>query len=206
MLSAFARTLLFAFEFLTTGSNQGVAYPPGNGYVVTCDVVHFLAIRRNYTMKILAVIFLTGLLSGSSSLPPQYSASPSRCLMQSVTVVEPVKRITFQHAMLGALDPDDHSLVVQRRPTWSTHVLIRSVDDGNVLWVHPNRLGDQVRLEPGVHKLSVICSTDYSWGTMSRGPDVDLIVRLGCAYSLATSQLKSMSNIRHVDVTEKPIH
>lgn len=154
-------------------------------------------------MKKLAAIFLAGLLSGCGSLPPQYSASPTRCLVQSVTVVEPVKQLTFQHAMLGVLDPDDHSLVVQRRPSWSTHVLIRSVDGGDILWVRPYHLGGKVWLEPGQHKISVICYTDYSWGTTSRGTDVDLSVKSGCTYSLSASQLKSASDIPYVDAIEE---
>lgn len=162
-----------------------------------------LTVSRNLNMKKITVLFLIALLSGCGSLPPKYSASPTRCLVQSATVVEPVKPLTFQHAMLGVFDPDDHTTVSRRRPSWSTHILIHSVDSGDILWVRPNSLGGKVWLEPGQHKISVICCTDYSWGTMSRGTDIDLEVKPGYTYSLAASQLKHMSDIPQVEVTKK---
>jgi hypothetical protein len=154
-------------------------------------------------MKKNSILMLAVLISGCGSLPTQYSASPTRCLVQGVSANEPVKKDSLGHLMFGMLDPNDPTPVTSHRPTWTTHVLIRTVDDGEILWIRGYHLGDKVWLEPGIHKISVMCSTDYSWGTLTRGTDIDLNVKPGCTYFLAASQLKDTADSPHVEVTEK---
>jgi hypothetical protein len=148
-------------------------------------------------MNKIAIILFAVLLSGCRTLPPQYSASPSRCLVQGISTAEPVKKDTFGHLMFGMLDPNDPTPVTSHRPSWTTEALICSIDGGDLLSVR------KVWLEPGVYKLSVMCSTSYSWGTLSRCTDLDLDVQPSYTYFLAASQLKSISDVPHIEVTKE---
>jgi len=166
-------------------------------------VAQLFSLDETRTMNKIPIFLLAVLVSGCGSLPPQYSASPTRCLVQGISTAQPVKKETVGHLMFGMLDPNDPTPVGSHRPTWTTQALIRSVDGGNILWVRGYHLGDKVWLEPGVHKLSVICSTSYDWGTMTRGVDVDMDIHPGYTYFLAASQIKDTSDIPHVEVTKK---
>ena len=123
-------------------------------------------------MNKIPILLLTLLISGCSSLPPQYAASPTRCLVRG--------------ASEGNAD-----------------VLIRSVDDGAVLWVKGYHLGHEAWLEPGVHKVSVMCSTSTAWGTYSAGTDVEMTIQPGYTYFLTTDPIKDISEKPQVVVTKK---
>jgi hypothetical protein len=45
----------------------------------------------------------------------------------------------------------------------STRILIRSVDDGNTLWVAPGALGAKVTVAPGHHIVHAVCDVVGSW-------------------------------------------
>lgn len=154
-------------------------------------------------MNKIIIIFLAALVSSCSTLPPQYSASPARILVRGVSTVEPVKKDSLGHLMFGMLDPNDPAPVTPQRPTWATSVQIRSIDGGEILWVRGYHLGDKVWPEPGVHKLSVVCSTSYSWGAITSGTDVDMNIQPGYTYFLAASRLTNVSDKAYVVVTKK---
>ncbi len=121
--------------------------------------------------RILFVLF-AAILTGCSTLPEQYSASPTRVLVRGVS-------------------------------TGSSSVLIRAVDGGEVIWVRGYHLGDRVWLEPGVHRVSVMCSTSTSWGAYTVGTEVEVNAEVGFTYLLTTDPIKSASNKPHVTVTKK---
>jgi hypothetical protein len=118
------------------------------------------------------ILLLAVFISGCSTLPPQYSALPTRCLVKGVST-------------------DDSS------------VQIRAVDGGDVIWVRRYHIGDEVWLDPGVHKVSVMCSTSMSWGSYTVGTEVEVDVQPGYAYFLTTDPIKSISDKPHIEVTKK---
>jgi len=85
----------------------------------------------------------------------------------------------------------------------NSSVLIRTVDGGDVIWVRRYHLGDKVWLEPGVHKVSVTCSTSSSWGAYTAGSDVEVDVQAGYTYLLSADPIKSIRDKPHVEVTKK---
>jgi hypothetical protein len=123
-------------------------------------------------MKKLAIPLLAALISGCSTLPPQYAQAPTRCLVRGVSA-------------------------------GNSSVLIRTVDGGDVIWVRRYHLGDKVWLEPGVHKVSVMCSTTSSWGAYSAGSDVEVDVQPGYTYLLSTDPMKSIRDKPQVEVAKK---
>jgi hypothetical protein len=160
-------------------------------------------------MKSLPVLFV-GLvavfLSGCGSLPAQYSASPNRSLVKGLYKAEPVKKETVSHLMLGMLDPNDHTPVIPQKSTWTTHVQINSVDGGDVLWVRGYHIGDKVWLEPGVHKLIVMCTTEYFWGSVMVGTPIEVNVQAGYNYFLTLQNpLRSVNDKPKVDISKEQI-
>jgi hypothetical protein len=139
---------------------------------VTSAMVQLLAVRQNSTMNKITILFVAVFISGCGSLPPQYSASPARCLVRGVS-------------------------------TGNSDVLIRCVDGGDIVWVKKYHLGHEVWVEPGVHKISVMCSTSMSWGAYSSGSEVEVDAQPGHAYFLTTDPIKSVHDKPHIEVTEK---
>ena len=155
-------------------------------------------------MNKILILLIAAFGCSCSTLPEQYSASPTRCLVQGVFTVEPVKKDTFSHAMLGVLDPNDHTPLTTQKPTWTSHVQINSVDGGEILWVRGYHLGDKVWLEPGVHKLLVMCTTEYSWGSIMVGTQVEVDIQPGYKYFLTLrNPIKSTSDKPQVDVSKE---
>jgi len=64
-------------------------------------------------------------------------------------------------------------------------------------------LGDKVWLEPGVHKVSVMCTTSTSWGADMVGAEVEVDVQPGFTYFLATDPIQNTSDKPHITVTKK---
>jgi len=128
-------------------------------------------------MKTLALIIplVAAVLCGCSSVPQKYSASPTRSLVRGVSA--------------------DHS-----------SVQIRSVDGSDATissWISPDHFGDKVWLESGVHKLTVICSTeDDKCGLYTVNADVEVDVQPGFTYLLTASPFKGVGT-PHVTVTKK---
>ena len=132
-----------------------------------------LGVRPHYTtMNKILVLLFTAFISGCSTLPEQYAASPTRCLVRGVS-------------------------------TGDSSVQIRAVDGGDVIWVRGYHLGDTVWLEPGVHKVSVMCSTSTSWGAYTIGTEVEVDVQAGYTYFLAIDPIKGIHDTPHVEVTKK---
>jgi hypothetical protein len=128
--------------------------------------------REAIVMNKICLVLLPGLLAGCSSLPEQYSKSPTRSLVQGVL-------------------------------TYDSSVLIRSVDGGPVIWVKGHRLGDKVWLEPGLHKISVMCSTSTTWGAYTTGAEVEVEVERGYSYLITTGPIKNKEEKPQVQVTKK---
>ena len=80
---------------------------------------------------------------------------------------------------------------------------IRAVDGGDVIWVRGYHIGDKVWLEPGLHKVSVMCSTSTSWGAYTIGTEVEVDVQAGYTYFLTTDPIKSIHDTPHIEVTKK---
>ena len=114
------------------------------------------------------------LLSGCSTLPEQYAATPTRSLVKGRSNI-----------------------------LTSSEVQIRSVDDGDVIWVNSYHLGNKVWLEPGSHKISVACTSHYTWGSYMVCTDVTIDVQTGYTYFLSTPQITSPTDKPVITVTKK---
>ena len=123
-------------------------------------------------MNKILTLLLAVIISGCSTLPEQYAASPSRCPVRGVS-------------------------------TGDSSVQIRAVDGGDVIWVRGYHLGDKVWLEPGIHKVSAMCSTSTSWGAYTIGTEVEVDVQPGYAYYLTTDPIKNIHATPHIEVTKR---
>ena len=81
--------------------------------------------------------------------------------------------------------------LVRGESTPSSNVLIRKVDDGEMLWRGANNLGNDVWLEPGSHKVAVMCVTNTSWGSRMGGAEVVVKVQQGSEYLIKANPMKS---------------
>jgi hypothetical protein len=77
----------------------------------------------------------------------------------------------------------DRYLVIGKTSN-DVQTLIRSVDDGKVLFVKGYQLGNKVWLTEGPHKLSVTCVKLESWGTIIKHKDIAIFVKKGHTYEL----------------------
>jgi hypothetical protein len=123
-------------------------------------------------MNRILFFFVAAFLTGCSTLPEPYSASPTRALVRGVS-------------------------------TGNSSVQIRAVDGGEVLWVRGYHLGDKVWLEPGVHKISVMCTTSTSFGSYMVGSEAEVEVQPGFTYFLTSEPIKSGSDKPHITVTKQ---
>lgn len=81
--------------------------------------------------------------------------------------------------------------LVRGESTPSSNVLIRNVDNGEILWRGTNNLGNEVWLEPGSHKVAVMCVTNTSWGSKMGGAEVVVKVQRGSHYLIKANPMKS---------------
>ena len=72
--------------------------------------------------------------------------------------------------------------LVRGESTPNSNVLIRKVDDSDILWVRGYNLGNKVWLEPGTHEVFVMCVTNTSWGSVMGGTEVMVKVEPGAEY------------------------
>jgi hypothetical protein len=70
--------------------------------------------------------------------------------------------------------------------TSNTEVRIRTVDGGEAILSKGIHLGDKVWLEPGIHKVEVMCTTKTSWGSIISPGEVEIGVQPGYDYFLST--------------------
>jgi len=111
-------------------------------------------------------------LTGCSSLPKEYAATPTRSLVQGDVTTE-------------------------------CGVLIRSVDGGPVIWIRGHRLGSKVWLDPGVHKLSVMCSSSTVWGAYTIGTEVEVQIESGFNYLISSAPIKNRAEKPQVTVVKQ---
>ena len=72
-----------------------------------------------------------------------------------------------------------------------SNVLIRKVNDGEMIWRGANNLGNEVWLEPGTHKVAVMCITNTSYGSRMGGAEVTVKVVQGSEYLIKANPMKS---------------
>lgn len=92
--------------------------------------------------------------------------------------------------------------LVRGETTSGSRVLIRSVDDGEVLWMRGYSLGDRVWLEPGNHKVSVMCVNDTASGSDMGGTEVKINVQSGAEYLIKARPSKNVGDMPQVDVVK----
>ncbi len=66
----------------------------------------------------------------------------------------------------------------------NVEVLIRTVNDSDVLWTRGYNIGRKVWVGPGENKLSVMCLFKLDWGEKSFPGEVDLVAEKGKRYQV----------------------
>lgn len=64
-------------------------------------------------------------------------------------------------------------------------IMIRTIDDGPVLWIGEYKLGTNAFVKPGQHKINVICEIKYSWGAKLIPGNITLDVQPGTDYKIS---------------------
>ena len=75
--------------------------------------------------------------------------------------------------------------------TANSAVKIRSIDGGDVIYARGINLGDKVWLEPGIHKVDVVCESKHSWGSHFQTVQVEIDVQPGYDYFVSTDPVSS---------------
>lgn len=68
--------------------------------------------------------------------------------------------------------------------TSSIRVLIRTIDDGEVLWVGNYQLAGHTSVKPGTHKVGVMCEVTTAFGKLIKPSDVVIDIQVGKVYDL----------------------
>ena len=67
----------------------------------------------------------------------------------------------------------------------SVSVFVISIDDGQVLWVGKDRLGNTAAIAPGKHKVLIACAFTTSSGKQSRAGELLIEVEPGKTYDVS---------------------
>lgn len=63
-------------------------------------------------------------------------------------------------------------------------VMIRTVDDGDILWLGNYKLGTEAWVDPGIHKVNVMCEFHHSWGNKLLPGNIEIETKEGVVYEL----------------------
>lgn len=66
-------------------------------------------------------------------------------------------------------------------------VMIRNIDDGEILWVGNYQLGTKASIKPGEHKINAMCEFQYSWGTKIVPGEITINAEAGASYKILGS-------------------
>lgn len=67
-------------------------------------------------------------------------------------------------------------------------VMIRTIDNGDILWVGNYKLGTKASVKLGVHNINAMCEFKYSWGTKLVPGDITINIESDAKYKI-TGQL-----------------
>lgn len=79
---------------------------------------------------------------------------------------------------------DDTQGLLKGADTKTHRVLIRTIDDGEILWVGTYQLGTEASTEPGTRNVNVMCEFIHDWGKEMTPGDVVIEVEAGKTYAL----------------------
>jgi hypothetical protein len=124
-------------------------------------------------------------------------------IMNKLFILFAVALVTGCSALPEKYSASASRCLVQGVSSGDRKVLIRSVDDGEVLWVRGYHLGNKVWVEPGVHKLSLMCEGSHSTGKILIGTEVEIEAVAGYTYYLSAPEPLSLSEKPRIEVTAK---
>ncbi len=84
----------------------------------------------------------------------------------------------------GPTTPPEGKALVAGEDSSSVRVMIRTIDDGDVLWVDNYQLGTSSAVSPGPHKIGVMCEFKHSWGTKINPGEIIVDAQVGRVYEL----------------------
>ncbi|WP_420479650.1 hypothetical protein [Brevundimonas sp. FT23028] len=98
-----------------------------------------------------------------------------------MTVMSLAALVAFVPAMSGVVDPTAR---IEGVDSPGVRVMIRTVDDGEILWVRRYQLGTTTDVPPGTRKINVICEFRATWGSRLTPGDVTVEAEAGKTYRL----------------------
>jgi hypothetical protein len=66
-------------------------------------------------------------------------------------------------------------------------IMIRNIDDGEILWIGNYQLGTKASIKPGERKISAMCEFKYSWGTKIVPGEITINAEAGASYKISGS-------------------
>lgn len=84
----------------------------------------------------------------------------------------------------GTANSDSGKAKLHGEDSSSIKVMIRTIDDGEILWVGNYKLDTKAEVVPGSHKINVMCEFRFSWGTKLLPGDITLEFEAGKIYDL----------------------
>jgi hypothetical protein len=64
-------------------------------------------------------------------------------------------------------------------------VMIRKIDEGEILWSSGYKLGTTAPIETGQHSVSIMCEFTFPWGTKLLPGTLDIDVKAGTTYQVS---------------------
>lgn len=130
------------------------------------------------------------------------SFNPMNFMKTVLAIVALVSGVSCSGSLPAGYSNAPGRSLVQGETTSNSRVLIRSVDDGAVLWMRGYNLGNKVWLEPGNHKVSVMCVNDTAYGSNMGGTEVKVQVQPGAEYLIKARPLKNPGDMPQADVVK----
>ena len=95
---------------------------------------------------------------------------------------------------------EEGRILVRGEMTDLSDVRIRSVDGGEVLWLGKKGLSTEVWLDPGPHRLSLMCTTESRYGPQMAPAELTLEADAGRSYVIHAAALELGQEVCEVSV------
>jgi hypothetical protein len=79
------------------------------------------------------------------------------------------------------------SAQIRGADTKNLRVLIRTIDDGEILWVAKFKLGTTASVSPGHHRLALMCELHETYGLILKPAKLELDAEAGKTYALTAN-------------------
>ena len=99
---------------------------------------------------------------------------------------------------------EDGRVLIQGGSKYGTKVLIRSIDDGDILFIHSYELGDRAWVDPGEHDISVMCNSSFPGGYTLAPGDITFEAKPNFDYTIRPASAHGESRRCSIEVDKSP--